>query len=852
MSERGTLRAIGAVVATLVVVVGVPLLLLVLVGNPWPGASRIELRDELALVVGVLATLAWIVWARFVVAVVIEVRDQIAELRTMGERPPGGSVVVKAPPARAGIGLLAQRLVAAAIVLLPVATRAGQSVADDGFITPRTQPAAVVVAHGAPPPSSPTMPARDAPEAPSVTVAAGDTLFGLARTHLGDSGRWREIFDLNRERPQPDGGRLSTPSLIRTGWVLVLPSATPAPTMDVGAASPAMPYLAAAEVTIHDGDNLWALSKARLATAGLPHDDVAVADYVRDVVDGNAGVVEDPDLIFTGERFTFPAAGTPPPPPAEVALDAPSGPVAPEAVAPGAGPSATDADPAATGTPAAPADSGGPTSTEVLAPPAAPPGPTPVGAESSVPDAPAPIGLGEAALLSAGVLALVATRRRMRLRASQPRARVPDPSPESVAAERRLRSVDAGERLLRVDVAVRAAAATLVEGQVQVALVRAGADGGVELSLTAPASLPPPWEGDGDSWRLQGSTPIELLAEAARSVGAPCVALAQIGVGVDGREVLADLETLGVLAIDAPAALADQVVRGLSATLASSLFAEVANLVGVGIDAAAFLDHRHAHVAATVDDGVELAATLLGSTSRARQSTFVLRSRHTSGEAWEPSIVLVGSAAAVGVTPELVRSAVRRRGGLALVVGGPVAESRWRLRVAEGRWLLDPIGVQLVPVGLTEAELGQLHDVLAAADAPLLGDEPVDDGDEAVAVDQGRIASRAATTCAASQIEEPAWSLMVRLLGPVEVVDRRGAPALFERSKALELIAWLALHRGRATRAGAAHGAVGARRARRHIRQRRLRGAAGDGAPRRTAAGRGVAGSHAHRGVAAP
>ena len=47
------------------------------------------------------------------------------------------------------------------------------------------------------------------------------------------------------------------------------------------------------------------------------------------------------------------------------------------------------------------------------------------------------------------------------------------------------------------------------------------------------------------------------------------------------------------------------------------------------------------------------------------------------------------------------------------------------------------------------------------------------------------------------------WSLMVRLIGPVEVVDTSGRAGAFERSKALELIAWLTLHRDRSTRAGA-------------------------------------------------
>ena len=42
--------------------------------------------------------------------------------------------------------------------------------------------------------------------------------------------------------------------------------------------------------------------------------------------------------------------------------------------------------------------------------------------------------------------------------------------------------------------------------------------------------------------------------------------------------------------------------------------------------------------------------------------------------------------------------------------------------------------------------------------------------------------------------------MLVRLLGPVDVVDEHGCPAAFERSKTRELIAWLATHRQRSTR----------------------------------------------------
>ncbi len=359
-----------------------------------------------------------------------------------------------------------------------------------------------------------------------------------------------------------------------------------------------------------------------------------------------------------------------------------------------------------------------------------------------------------------------------------------------MATERRLRSVDAGERLLRVDVAVRAAAATLVDGPARVAIVCADSDGAVELMLTADAALPPPWRGAGGRWSLPGSTPLESLASAARSVGAPCVALAQLGVDADGRDVLADLEGLGLLSVvgDDPA-LADSVVRGIAASLAASVFAELANLVGVGLDGAVFLDHRHAHHAASIDEALELATTLIGTTGAAHQSTFTLRARHTSGEAWEPAIVLSSTAVADEISAEVVEVAARRRRGLAMVVAGEPPGAPWTLRErpGAGHWVLEPLGLALAPVGLSVDEVDDLHDVLVRAAVPLEGD-PLD---ELLSIDD------------TGPYEEPAWTLLVRMLGPVEIVDAAGAAVRFERSKSAELVVWLSLHRERSTRAGA-------------------------------------------------
>jgi hypothetical protein len=49
-------------------------------------------------------------------------------------------------------------------------------------------------------------------------------LYQIAAATLGDGNRYREIFDLNKGRRQPDGGRLTDPTELRSGWVLVLPA----------------------------------------------------------------------------------------------------------------------------------------------------------------------------------------------------------------------------------------------------------------------------------------------------------------------------------------------------------------------------------------------------------------------------------------------------------------------------------------------------------------------------------------------------------------------------------------------------------------------------------------------------
>ncbi len=240
------------------------------------------------------------------------------------------------------------------------------------------------------------------------------------------------------------------------------------------------------------------------------------------------------------------------------------------------------------------------------------------GAPTDAPGAPSPLRMEHAALLAAGVLALVGVRRRQRLRAAMPRHRVPEPRPEAVETERRLRAIDAGERALRVDVACRAAAWSLIGTGAQIGWVEVTPDGDVGLRLSAPADLPAPWAGADHDWWLAADVPVELLSDDARRVGMPCVALVQLGVTAAGADVLIDLEACGTLAVEARRDQADEVITALAAGLASSMYAEVAHLIGVGLPSGALLGHRNAHVADSTDAALELARALVGIDGRQR------------------------------------------------------------------------------------------------------------------------------------------------------------------------------------------------------------------------------------------
>ncbi len=591
-------------------------------------------------------------------------------------------------------------------------------------------------------------------------VERGESLWSIADEELGDPQRWPEVFEANRDRTFEDGRSLHDPDLIHPGWELEIPGERPS------------------------ADEQAATTPASDVT---PDDDRPVADPVAPS-DRDAEAAVAPEEEQSGPTNVW----------------------SPRAANVDGGPSVVAGAPSAAG---ATAPQSAPTEQSARRPDEPPADPSDRAEQGTG----GLITLARASMLSGGILTLLAVRRRSRMRSARPRSRVPAPAAGPAATERALRAIDAGDRFARIDVAVRAVAAPMIEREERVVAVLVDVDGSIELHASGPISLDPPWEGTSTQWSLAAPVPLELLATEAGRVGAPTPTLVQLGRTPDDRDVYVDLEALEALEIGGPADQADAIVAAIAATLAGSVLAEVTTLVGLGVPDEAFLDHRHHVPVRDAQRAFEAASEAIGSTAAQSRSTFELRARAMSGEAWEPAVVLAGSAAGTLTPP-------RSRTGLAVVSASPVHGPSSRLAPDGDLWELRPAGIRLVPIGLSRADIAAIAELVRVHEPePLvhpidaddhtwvpggpaildLGADDFDDLDDSDDLDDLDDLDDSSDQEPVSGSTPPPWTLVVTLFGAVQVADRTAAVVEFERSKTRELVAWLATHRERSTRTAA-------------------------------------------------
>ncbi len=224
------LVGILAIMALAGLTIGVPIALVTVIGLPWPhtmpGLSVLTHQLDLPSILRVLSIVIWLAWLQLVWCVIVEIKAAVRNVGLPSQVPLAGATQSAA-----------HRLVTAALLLFTAGAALSPAFAHGG--PPRVSHTVSSVQPGARsgqpgPQTTPPQPVR----APTVAEAPGgskvyivkppegryhESLWEIAENHLGDGRRYAEIYELNKDRVQPDGAQLTIASLIRPGWILHMP-----------------------------------------------------------------------------------------------------------------------------------------------------------------------------------------------------------------------------------------------------------------------------------------------------------------------------------------------------------------------------------------------------------------------------------------------------------------------------------------------------------------------------------------------------------------------------------------------------------------------------------------------------
>jgi nucleoid-associated protein YgaU/DNA-binding SARP family transcriptional activator len=767
------IRGAVAVAGLLVLLVGVPVLLVIAVGWPLPRVVPVwhditatfggELPLDPTTVWKVLACVVWIAWAQILTAT-------IAEAAALAR----GGVALPIRGLTHMQGLIGPLLGTAALLLPSSFAPPASTPAVPSLAAART-----LVTLGDSPTSlpTPTPPdTRQAPASASVTtidhvVVRGDTLWDLAERYLAPGGnheqiggRVRELFELNTNRSQPDGASLTDASLIRPGWVLRIPVASP----------PAAP--ARSTVTVAPGDSLWQIAA----------DDLGDGHRYGEVFDLNAGrpqpdghTLTEPSLIRPGWRLELPTNDTQPagaaPPSVPAGVTAPTQKSAPESapspppedessLAPS--PTNRDTPPDDDATTRIPAT----TQTTVID--------TPAPADSPTDHSAAPIGaLGIAGgLLGAGLAATLAFRRRRQRVHRQPGTELPPLPADAAPVVDALADADC-DLTIGVDHALRRLGHTLGSRSSIPVPVIATLDGAnLELLLDRDDPNPPDgWTAvaAGRIWR----TPLGPLGDDPAAGPAWLPTLVSIG-ALDAGGLLLNLEAVGAVGIVGDATACAALARSITAELT---FTPLADLPGVHVvgnvigDVAALPNvRRHDAFPAALDAAAKDTAPIATAITQADAASVVGLRCRAPDEAWPPAVIVTDSTEsdidAVARGPE--------HAGVVVVIVGRCPAGALEVHVTSNELVIPALGLRCAPQQLDEAVVDTISEMLDVADAacvfPSEGEPlvlfPCDEPDT----------NRESTS--------DGQSLHLRLLGPITVEGVELQP------QQLALLAYLALH----------------------------------------------------------
>ncbi len=217
------LLGVAAVLALAALTIGVPIALITVVGLPIPHSapklSALTGQLDITAILEILSVVIWLAWIQLVWCVLAEIGAAVSHRES--HRVPLAGATQSA----------VHRLVASALLLFTAAAALVPVVSSGP-----ARPAHSVSAQASPGGMS-THASLDvrpvnvqaAPNSDKVYVVRPpvgrfhESLWEIASRHLGDGRRYSEVYELNADRIQPDGSRLTIASLIRPGWILLMP-----------------------------------------------------------------------------------------------------------------------------------------------------------------------------------------------------------------------------------------------------------------------------------------------------------------------------------------------------------------------------------------------------------------------------------------------------------------------------------------------------------------------------------------------------------------------------------------------------------------------------------------------------
>ncbi|WP_433157511.1 hypothetical protein [Kribbella sp. CA-247076] len=771
------LKGFVALLAILAIVGGVPYVLLRFFGTPWPERmpSRDVLFSELSIetVLGIIAVVIWLAWLHFVVCLIAEV---VAEIRGHGLSP--------RIPLGGGSQGLARRLIstvvligAASGVTLPVATAVttthtgaptvatatqdGDQGSRDSFRQTEARSTVLSGNQGKTTHTGVRTNSDDKGQVIKYTEVRPpqgrnyDCLWDIAERYLGEGRRYKEIYDLNKNKLQPDGRRLTNPDLILPGWQVRLPADAK------GAGVHTVRVKIDTGTTVSHG--------TRTTSPGTKSSTGTKATTGTKTTTGTSTTTGSENAPGTGSRW-FEEQGSEKG--SSIGIGSATRDPGAKTVKPGEpgitvephGPGTSQSEP---GDPAA----GG---TKV-------PEPVPVAVDDGFDATEAGMyGFG-ATLLAAG-LALALKRRR---------GWAQGPGPKAAGH----RQTEVGLRLASdiptaqfVDNALRQLGADMTRASRSMPKVVAAlvTDRALTLVLDpyeAQTPPPAPWQtiADGTRWTLRRA----YGPSGDVAAPAPYPTLVTIGRNADGATVLVDLDTAnGIVSFGGVNNPSRDVVGSLAVELATNLWSEGAHvsMVGFGDDLSSLAPSRLSYWVRLDDAIAEVTrrteAQVQACARRDAGSVADARMTHPDAALWGAEIIFVSAPPSPEEQDRLNRLAADGKRSIAVVVVGDVISSPWRFVVDEkNQAVCRLLGLEVDAHSINPAQFADLVALFEAAESDSLDKRRAEQ-------------DMPAYEFSATDLSRPA-PVEVDLLGPVEV-DARGELDEGRRQLSTEIVAFLA------------------------------------------------------------